>query len=195
MARHDAFITAATEVFLERGFANATLDEVIRRSGGSRATLYTRFGSKEGLFAAIIDAKRGQILAALETMSVSGSVEAVLKSFATVYMRELMAPESLALYRVVIAESGRFPELGTSVFHAGPEAAARQVAAYLQSQVEAGRLRLVDTDGAARQFLQIVKGDLHERALMQAGAVATKKEIDRCIDSAIALFLKGAIRT
>jgi AcrR family transcriptional regulator len=189
--RHDAFLAAGTAVFLESGFAEATLDEVIRRSGGSRATLYGRFGSKEGLFAAIIAAKCSQIVAALDAMPVAGKVEEVLRSFATLYMQELMSPEGIALYRAVIGESGHFPELGASVFRAGPEAGADRLAAYLRAQIAAGVLALPDPDMAARQFLQTVKGDLHERALMQAGAVATKKEISACIDLAIATFLNG----
>jgi AcrR family transcriptional regulator len=190
--RHDAFLAAGAEVFLELGFADATLDEVIRRSGGSRATLYGRFGSKEGLFAAIIAAKCSQIVAALDAMPVAGPVEEVLKSFATVYMRQLMSPEGIALYRVVIGESGRFPELGASVFRAGPEAGATRLAAYLRLQIAAKVLDLPDPDAAARQFLQTVKGDLHERALMQAGGMPTKKEIAACIDVAVATFLNGA---
>ena len=192
--RYDAFLTAATEVFLEFGFANATLDEVIRRSGGSRATLYAQFGSKEGLFAAIIAAKRDQIVAALEQMATGGAVDEVLKRFATAYMRELMAPEGLALYRVVIGESARFPDLGASVFSSGPQTAASRLASYLRDQSESGVLDLPDPDLAARQFLQIVKGDLHERALMQPALIVTKKAIAHCIAVAIATFLNGARR-
>jgi AcrR family transcriptional regulator len=190
--RHAAFLAAATEVFLELGFAKTTLDEVIRRSGGSRATLYGRFGSKERLFAAIIAAKRSQIVAALEAMPVGGEVEDVLKRFAAAYMQELMAPEGLALYRVVIGESSRFPGLGASVFRTGPEAAANRLAAYLSEQSQSGALNLRDPDTSARQFLQIVKGDLHERALMQPDRVPGKGEITRCINTAVTIFLNGA---
>jgi AcrR family transcriptional regulator len=190
--RYSAFLAAAIEVFLERGFEKATLDEVIRRSGGSRATLYTQFGSKEGLFAAIIEEKCRQIVAALEAAPVEGGVEEVLKGFATAYMKELMTAESLSLYRLVIGESSRFPELGAAVFQAGPTAAADRLAAYLRAQVEAGALSLPDVDLAARQFIEMVKGDLHIRALMRTSDMPSRKEVATCIEYAAAIFLNGA---
>jgi AcrR family transcriptional regulator len=193
--RHNAFLEAATHVFLSRGFEKATLAEVIARSGGSRATLYARFGSKEGLFAAIIEAKCGQIVAALESGRMDGGLAEVLREFATAYMRELMSVESLALYRLVIGESGRFPKLGAAVFKAGPNAAAERLAAYLRESAEAGIVEFPDTniDLAARQFLEMVKGDLHLRALMWTSQTPTRKAVTRCIDLAVSVFLNGIL--
>ena len=190
--RYSAFLAAAIGVFLERGFEKATLDEVIRRSGGSRATLYAQFGSKEGLFAAIIEEKCRQIVGALEAAPVDGGLEEGLKGFAAAYMRELMTTESLALYRLVIGESSRFPELGAAVFQAGPTAAADRLAAYLRVHVEAGALTLPDVDLAARQFMEMIKGDLHSRALMRTSDIPSRKEVASCIDHATAIFLNGA---
>src|SRR5450631_1066820 len=53
-ARREAFLVAAREVFDEKGYAEATLDDIIGRSGGSRQTLYALFGGKQGLFEAIV---------------------------------------------------------------------------------------------------------------------------------------------
>jgi len=193
--RRNALLEAATHVFLTHGFEKATLGEVIARSGGSRATLYARFGSKEGLFAAIIEAKCRQIVVALEDGRIDGGLEEVLREFATVYMGELMSVESLALYRLVIGESERFPKLGAAVFQAGPNAAAERLIAYLRSNVNASILELSDSDIdiAARQFLEMVKGDLHMRALMRTKKRPTKKEVERCIDLAVKVFLHGAV--
>jgi hypothetical protein len=103
-----------------------------------------------------------------------------------------MAPESLALYRTVIAESGRIPELGAAVFRAGPSAAADRLAAHLRREAERDRLRLADCDAAARQFLEMVKGDLHLRALMDPARPPSAGEVAECIHRAVALFLDGA---
>lgn len=193
--RHRAFLEAASQVFLEQGFAQATLDDVIAQSGGSRATLYGRFGSKEGLFAAIIEAKCQQIVATLEEGRIEGGPREVLRQFATAYMRELMSAQSLALYRLVIGESARFPKLGAAVFAAGPNAAALRLTTYLQTQARAGTLEIRDRDFdiAARQFLEMVKGDLHLRALMCTARKPTKKEVDHCIDLAVKVFLRGIL--
>jgi len=190
-----AIVAAATDVFLEVGFGAATLDEVVRRAGGSRATLYENFGSKEGLFAAIIAAQCAQIVEPLRALAHDGGApEDVLFAVGRRFLDILMSPRGLGLYRLVSAEAGRFPALGMQVFESGPKAAADQLAGYLQSQVEAGTLVLEDTDLAARHFLEMVKGDLHTRALFAAGPAPASDEIDTCVRAAVRLFLAGARR-
>ncbi len=131
MQRRAAILSAATDVFLEQGYKGARLDEVIRRSGGSLATLYAEFGGKEGVFAAIIAGICDEIIASLPDLD-GPSVhppEEVLLTFARTYVGLLLAPISLALYRVVIAESARFPQLGRAVFEAGPAIASARLGA------------------------------------------------------------------
>ena len=190
--RRAAFVTAATDVFLEYGFGAATLDEVVRRAGGSRATLYENFGSKEGLFAAIIAAQCALVVEPLRTLAQEkGAPEEVLFAVGRRFLDILMNPRGLGLYRLVSAEAGRFPALGKQVFESGPKAAADQLAGYLRRQVKAGTLVLDDADLAARHFLEMVKGDLHTRALFAAGPAPTSDEIDICVHGAVRIFLTG----
>src|SRR5687768_7684453 len=103
--RREALLAAATAVFLERGFAGSTLDEVIARAGGSRATLYQQFGGKEGLFAAIIGAVcEHMVVPLLEATQSPGDPRRVLTTFAKRFLDALLAPDSLALYRVMSGE-------------------------------------------------------------------------------------------
>ena len=127
----------------------------------------------------------------VETLVANG-VDTTFGIVGSAYMDVLMAPESLALYRVVIGESGRFPDLGMAVFHAGPTVAADRLAAYLRQEVARGRLRLADCAAAARQFLEMIKGDLHLRALMDAAHPPSAGEVAKCIRLAVAIFLGGA---
>ena len=76
-------LDAAKAVFIEHGYAEATLDEVIRRSGGSRATLYKQFGDKEGLFAAIIADICAEIVAPLAKSASGQEPQAVLTGLRT----------------------------------------------------------------------------------------------------------------
>src|SRR5207237_709515 len=103
----------------------------------------------------------------------------------------LMRPEGLALFRMVIAESPRFPALGKAVFRAGPEAAAKVLAQYLKGQVRAGVIVCPDPDLSARHFLEIVTGDLHMRALMIPGQPPTAAERKRCVVQAVTTILDG----
>jgi TetR/AcrR family transcriptional regulator, mexJK operon transcriptional repressor len=135
--RRAAIIAAATDVFLEHGFGAATLDEVVRRSGGSRATLYENFGSKEGLFAAIIAEQCARVVEPLQIVPhAKGRPDDVLYAVGKRFLGVLMKPGGLGLYRLVSAEGARFPELVTQVFDQGPKAAADHLAGYFRSQIK-----------------------------------------------------------
>jgi hypothetical protein len=107
-------------------------------------------------------------------------------------MKMLMTPDNLALYRMVIGESPRFAKLGARVFDAGPMAAAQSLAGYLDREVTRGRLALDDSNLAARHFLEMVKGDLHTRALFGVGRRPSTAEIDACVRAAVRTFCRGA---
>lgn len=193
LERRRAIIQAAIEVFLEHGYGAARLEQIIQRSGGSLSTLYSEFKGKEGLFAAIIDEICDAMVGALPMIDApsSESVEKVLHRFGLTYLRLLLAPVSLVLYRMVISESGRFPELGEAVFRAGPTAAADRLADYLREQARRGKLNVSDSDLTARLFLEMVKGDLHFRALIGAGAPPTASEVEVNVAGAVQTFLDG----
>lgn len=192
-SRRAAIVAAATDVFLEHGFGAATLDEVVRRAGGSRTTLYENFGSKEGLFAAIIAEQCARVVEPLQALpQEKGEPEDVLYAVGRRFLDVLMNPRGLRLYRLVSAEAARFPALGAQVYKSGPKAAADQLASYLRAQIEAGTLLLADADLAARHFLEMVKGDLHTRALFNVAPLPSDAEIDACVRGAVATFLAGA---
>ncbi|MGE4064372.1 MAG: TetR/AcrR family transcriptional regulator [Rhodospirillaceae bacterium] len=191
--RRAAIMAAAREVFLERGFGAATLDEVVRRAGGSRATLYENFGSKEGLFAAIVAEQCDLVVEPLQVVPhARGRPEDVLYAVGKRFLGVLMNAGGLGLYRLVSAEGARFPELAARVFESGPRAAADQLAGYFRSQVKQGTLTLEDPDLAARHFLEMVKGDLHTRALFGVPPPPTDGEIEACVRGAVTIFLRGA---
>lgn len=190
--RRARLLAAARQVFLEKGFEAATLDDVIAVAGGSRATLYEQFGGKAGLFAAIIAAICDDIQAPIAGgPGADRDPGTSLGAFAQRFMDRLMEPESLALYRLVIAESRRFPELGARVFAAGPERAARSLADYLRAETLARRLVVRNVDTAVRIFLEMIKGDLHTRALFGAGQPPSRQEREATVKEAVRIFLGG----
>jgi AcrR family transcriptional regulator len=184
-------LDAAKAVFIEQGYGSATLDDVIRRSGGSRATLYKQFGSKEGLFAAIISDICAGIVAPLGDSGGTQAPDAVLLAFGRAFMAGLMEPSGLQLYRVLIGEAARFPELAEAVYRSGPLAAADRLSAHLRQWIAEKRIKSTDPDLAARQFLEMIKGDLHFRALLRLEPSPTDAEIGGCVRSAVRLFLDG----
>jgi len=186
-------LQAAAEVFLEQGYEGARLEQVISRSGGSLSTLYAEFKGKEGLFAALISQICERMvctLPALDDGSV-GPADEVLLSFGLAYMWLLLEPVSLGLYRIAVSEGARRPELSHAIYEAGPGIAAHRLSEYLKRQHAIGALDIVDPGLSARHFLEIVKGDLHLRALLGVGALPSKEEVQVCVASAVRTFLVG----
>ncbi|MEL6266296.1 MAG: TetR/AcrR family transcriptional regulator [Pseudomonadota bacterium] len=192
--RRAAMIEAAMDVFTRHGFAAASLDMVIERSGGSRRTLYEQFGNKEGLFLATVDALLGRIVEGLEAGLRLGSdnPEEDLARAGTGWLRALLSEDAVAVCRLVMAEIARFPSLGQRFYDTGPSRSYGAIAAYLRQQTEAGRLAIADPDAAACQFVEMLKGDLHLRALLCGQTSPPEAAIDAHVRSAVRLFLKGA---
>jgi AcrR family transcriptional regulator len=191
-ARRAGILGAARDVFLERGFEGATLDEIVRRAGGSRTTIYEQFGSKEGLFAAIIAKVCEEVVAPLQIAEDGADLEETLYRTGRRFLDVIMNPYGLGLYRLVVGASGRFPELGKRVYAAGPKAAVRELAAYFRREATRSDLSISDPDLAAAHFLELVKGDLHTRALFSVDAAPPgEAEIDACVRDAVHTFLYG----
>ncbi|HEY6816733.1 MAG TPA: TetR/AcrR family transcriptional regulator [Croceibacterium sp.] len=186
--RRQQMLKAARICFLDRGFLRTTISDVLALSGGSRATVYEEFGDKEGLFAALV----GSVLEDMSLPAVAdGQPDAVLRELGRSYLGQLLDPDALALYRVVLGESSHMRQLGPGIFRAGPQAAIDALAGRFEAWVVAGELVLDDPRQAATLFLAMVEGDLHRAAIMWQRSPSAG-EIGQTVDAAVTLFLRGA---
>src|SRR5882672_7049520 len=134
--RRQLLLDAAESVFVELGYSSASMDDIARRAGMSKKTLYRLFETKEALFAAVIAARR----ATLETTAESGdcpdveAAEKVLRRFLGGIARFVLAPRQAALYRLVIAESQRAPEIAHAFYREGPTKARLALTEWLTLQ-------------------------------------------------------------
>ncbi|HWY24665.1 MAG TPA: TetR/AcrR family transcriptional regulator [Nevskia sp.] len=189
--RHAALLEAAEAVFLEHGYEGASIEEIVRRVGGSKASLYSYFGSKENLFWEVLNQLSDRFMTELAVPTqadadIEGTLAAIGRRFLTIFLD----PARCRLFRTMIAESVRFPELSRAFFERG--ARARQVlAAYLQRQVEAGRIDCSDPEMAASQFLELVKGPPHSRVLLSMPPFTPGFDPDAHVAGAVRLFLYG----
>lgn len=189
--RRTLIIDAAIAVFMEEGYAGASIDRIVQRAGGSKATLYRHFPSKADLFAAIIQTLVEQMIAPIDRREVrpAGGLAATLTDFGRTYLDVLLEPRSLALYRMVMGEGARFPDLGRVFFDQGPGRVARRLADHLRGRGWGGAG--VAPESLAREFLSLVRADLHLRALLGVG-VADAAERTRTVARAVAVFLAHA---
>lgn len=187
-ARRMEILTAARICFLDRGFVRTTISDIIALSGGSRATVYEAFESKVGLFAALVSATLEQMeLPAIP----DGEPAEVLRKAGTNYLEQLLDPDALGLYRVVLGESAHVRQLGQAIFRVGPEGAAAQLADRLRGWIRDGTMAIDNPDRAAKLFLAMAEGDLHRGAVMWNRA-PSDEDVASHVEAAVTLFLDGA---
>jgi AcrR family transcriptional regulator len=193
--RRTQILDAATKVFVENGYGAATIDIVASRAGASKATIYSFFGGKEGLFTAIIEERAERILAALPHVGIDHvDVRTTLTEIGRRYMLVAMSPDAIGLYRLILAEGVRFPELARTFYRIGPERVSERVASLLRAW---RRQRLITVDDAylaAAQFLDAVRGELHLRAVAGVPPDHLADAIERNVHHAVHIFWNG-IRT
>jgi AcrR family transcriptional regulator len=181
-------LRAARACFLDRGYLRTTLSDIVALSGGSRATVYEEFGDKEGLFAALVRS----VLDDMGLPSVAdGPPAEVLRELGIGYLAQMLDPEALALYRVVLGECGHMRQLGPAIFDAGPKAATDALAARFETWIARGDLRSGDARQLATLFLAMVEGDLHRSAILWARPISPRA-IAETVDAAVRVFLEGA---
>jgi AcrR family transcriptional regulator len=190
--RRSQILDAATEVFLENGYGGATIDLVVERAGASKATVYSFFGGKDGLFAAMVEERCERILSAFGDPEVADSnVLSALTHIARRYVEVVLAPDAVGLYRMIIAEGARFPELTRTFFRIGPDRTNSHLARKLSVWRERGLIRLDDPQLAAVQFFDSFSGDLHRRAMAGVIPKNVRAAIQRSIDHAVQIFWNG----
>jgi AcrR family transcriptional regulator len=190
-ARARCLLSEARRMFLVHGYERTNVNELVRRAGGSLTTLYRYFGGKPGLFAALMDALREEFLTPLTQLGSAGEAPAAfLSRLGRAYLRLLLSPEGVGFYRVLVAEAHKFPEMQAAVGRAFAQLS-QHLAGYLDTQVAAGRLQLSDTKLAARQFLEMVKGDAQIMAVMGLGKPMSDAAIRVRVERAVELFLFG----
>ena len=185
-------LEAATALFIERGYGAVSMDAVAKAAGVSKATLYAHFASKDALFATIIgEACRNNLVAAEFYPADVEDVAAALTAIGGRVLRFLLAPQRLAIFRVVISESARFPELGAAFMDNGPAAFRDRFVDWVTVQTRAGHLRANDPKLAAEQFMALLRSGIYLRASLSLPPVPSDAEIDATVAAAVGTFLKA----
>jgi TetR/AcrR family transcriptional repressor of mexJK operon len=162
-----AIVVAAMETFLESGYAAASMDAVAARAGVSKATIYAHFAGKTALFEAVIRCRCEQEFGTLEMPAADHeSPRDVLTRIARQVLGLLTSPEALAMFRVVVAEAPRLPEVGDSFYAAGPTEVLAGIAGYFAEATRKGLLDVPDPQLAADMFVGMLKGDYYLRCLL-----------------------------
>jgi TetR/AcrR family transcriptional regulator, mexJK operon transcriptional repressor len=159
-------IRAGKAVFLAQGFGAASVDEIAAHAGVSKMTVYRHFHSKELLFAGVIDALCRQIMDDDLERLLLLPPKVALPKFARRMMNIILAPETVELHRIVVAECRRFPELGRLFYRSGPEPCIDMLEQYLKRRRKEVRARHSTPRRLAEEFLDLLRGYPHLRVLL-----------------------------
>jgi AcrR family transcriptional regulator len=186
--RRERFLEEGERLFLAKGYAGASVNEIVRLAGGSLATLYSEFGSKEGLFAAIMK-QRASVMFNWNVAESprKTSLRAALIAFARRLLERYLSDDSLAFYRISISEGPRFPELRAAILEVSLPAYFQRLGTAL---VELGVVDRKDSAAAAEEFVSLVHGQLVFRAACSHGASIPEKMRARHIEHAVDAFLR-----
>lgn len=189
-SRMRRLIAIAGDEFVAQGFSKASISRIAQEAGVSKKTIYARFPSKDALFLAVIEGlitgARDDVLDGMPTMR--GAPEQVLTRFGMRIARDFTSPRVVAIYRLIVSEADRFPQLG-EIFTTTMEIMRSTLATYLRQEVDAGNLAIADPVAASRQFGMLAYGELRERTLL--GETVTEAMITATVGRAVALFLAG----
>lgn len=188
--KFDQVLAGAREVFLSHGFEGASVDDIARVAGVSKATLYSYFPDKRLLFTEVASCECGrQADHALTTIDMSGPPRPVLAQIGRHFLGFILSDFGQSIFRICVAEGDRFPDLGRQFYNSGPAMMKRAVIEYLRAAVDRGELQVEDFDLAADQFAELCKADLWPRMIFNMATSFTAEEIDRVLHGAVETFM------
>lgn len=190
--RRQAILDIARETFLREGYAAASMSAIGARAGGSKATLYTYFPSKADLFAAVmVEMCERSRLELTGEAAAAADLPDMLRRLGARYVRLMLSDELITLHRLVVAESGRFPELGQALYVVGPRLGKATLGERLQLHLAEGRLRPCDPLRAAGHFFDLCLSGIYRRRLWNLAEPITQADMDLNVETATDVFLRA----
>jgi AcrR family transcriptional regulator len=190
--RREAILDVAREVFLAEGYAAASMSTIAAKLGGSKGTLYNYFSSKEELFSAIVSRHCIWQREAMFSILVDGlDIETALKAVGSNYLRLVLSDFSLSMFRLVVAESARDPQIGKIFYESGPVPGVARLAGYLEEAAERGELNIDDPTTAAHMLIGLCQNRLMKIRLCNYAPEPSKKVIETEVANAVAVFLRA----
>jgi AcrR family transcriptional regulator len=185
--RRERILKEAEALFLKHGYAGASVNEVVRRAGGSLATLYSEFGSKEHLFAEIMRRRATSVFDSdVPPPTPSGDLRAGLLALATRLLERILKEDSLAMYRICVSEGPRLPDLRKAILEVSLPTFLDRLGVAL---TDLGVVADTDRSALAEEFLSLVHGQLVFRAACGGEKTITARQKTVQAERAVDAFL------
>lgn len=188
--KFDQVLAGARDIFLSDGFEGASVDDIARAAGVSKATLYSYFPDKRLLFMEVAKAECiRQAESAVETIDLSKPAVEVLTEAAWQMVNFFTSDFGQRVFRLCVAESDRFPELGREFYESGPALVQSKLIAFLNCGISRGELKVDDIPLAADQFSELCKADLFPRLVFSMDKSFDDVRKLRIVTGAVETFL------
>ena len=197
-----AVIEAARALFLRKGYAGTTMEEIAALAGLTKRTVYNNYADKDALFTQIVveviayaeEFARG--LRAEFTVGITAAnLRATLDDLGRRLALAIVRPEVIALRRLLIGEAREFPALATEYFNRAPGQVLEALASGFEHLGQVGLLRVADARHAAAQFAYLVAGEPLDRAVL-VGTIPPREHVIACAREGVETFMAryGAAR-
>jgi TetR/AcrR family transcriptional regulator, mexJK operon transcriptional repressor len=187
-----AILDAAEQVFMEKGFEAGSVDDVARIANASKATIYSHFDNKVGLFRAIVQEKVAEVMQPLRSDDVQQApARDVLRAIGHGFLKRMLSPVAVKFYRLMAAQGVRIPELAHMWFANGPQTAISTLAAFLKDRTARGELQVSDPGQTAEFFLMSLRGVLHLRAMSGLDQNPSAKDMASKVEAAVDMIMRA----
>lgn len=188
--KYDQVLEGARQIFMRDGFDGASVDDIAREAGVSKATLYSYFPDKRLLFTEICNSEcRRQTEEAEAAIEYDVPIEALLTFAATRIAGFLMSDFGRNMFRLIVAEGNRFPDIAQEFYRNGPGLIHDRLVHHMKHLAELGKLRIEDFDLAADQFAQLCKAHIHEKLIFGLADTIRPEDVQKSIKGAVEMFL------
>ncbi len=188
--KYEQVLAGARSVFMSDGFEGASVDEIARVAAVSKATLYSYFPDKRLLFMAVANAECArQSKEALDNIDMAAPPREVLTQAGHHFLRFITSTFGLQVFRICVAESDRFPQIGQSFYNSGPAVMRAEMAEYFNRAQARGELKVDDPVLAADQFGELCKADIWPRLIFGVSKTVSEAEMARVVEGAVDTFM------
>lgn len=189
-AKRQAIVDIAANVFGEMGFERASMSEICRRVGGSKATIYNYFPSKELLFFEVMhQANQSQFITIHDMLNQSADdVGEALRRFGEALLPFIYSPGIMALRRLAVTSSVS-AELGRTCFELGPKRSMDEISEFLRSAIERGQMRPCDPAVATYHLRGLLESELVDSLIFRFEESISPERVSVVVGRAIAVFM------
>jgi TetR/AcrR family transcriptional repressor of mexJK operon len=191
MGKGSAILEAARRLFTSQGFDGASMDQIAAEAGVSKLTVYSHYGDKETLFAAVVRSYCEQQLPdALFHAQPGVPLRERLLRVARAFFNMISNPEAIAGHRILCSPRMADSPLPRLFWEAGPQRVQDAFADLLRRRVASGELEIDDVPRAAAQFFTLLKGEPHAQLVLGCGGLR-RPDAERHLEATVDLFLRA----